>query len=114
MHELSIALNIVEVASEEAVRHEGRVTAVHLQLGELAGVVKDALLSAWELARSNSPLAEAELLVEDIPVVAYCPACQAEQNIVSIQQWTCARCGAAVQDVIRGRELQIVALELDV
>jgi hydrogenase nickel incorporation protein HypA/HybF len=51
MHELSIAMSIVELAEEESERRGGlRVRAVHLRLGLLAGVVKDALLSSYEMA----------------------------------------------------------------
>jgi hydrogenase nickel incorporation protein HypA/HybF len=40
MHELSIAMSIVELAEEEAERRGVQVTAVHLKLGALSGVVK--------------------------------------------------------------------------
>ena len=55
MHELSIALALVEMAAEEAERHGARVVAVHLRLGPLSGVVKEALLSpmSW---RAGTPL----------------------------------------------------------
>ena len=55
MHELSIAMSIVEMAEEESDQRGGaRVNAVHLKLGRLAGVVKDALLSSYELACEGS------------------------------------------------------------
>ena len=42
MHELSIALNILDIASKEAERNGGGVVqAVHIRLGPLSGVVKD-------------------------------------------------------------------------
>ncbi len=44
MHELSIAMSIVELAEEEAERRSVQVNAVHLKLGALSGVVKEALL----------------------------------------------------------------------
>jgi len=44
MHELSIAMGIVEAATEEAQKRGVQVSAVHLRLGALSGVVKDALL----------------------------------------------------------------------
>jgi Zn finger protein HypA/HybF involved in hydrogenase expression len=49
MHELSIAMSMVETAREEAERRGVQVTAVHLRLGALSGVVKDALffLTKW-------------------------------------------------------------------
>jgi hydrogenase nickel incorporation protein HypA/HybF len=114
MHELSVALSILDVAAEEAERHGGaRVVAIRLRLGPLSGVVKDALVSAYELAREGSPLADARLLVEEVPVVAYCPTCAAERPVVSIQELCCAACATPTPEVVRGRELEIVALELE-
>ncbi len=57
MHELSIALSIVEGAEEEVERQGGgRVYAVHLRLGPLSGVVKEALLFSYELACEGTSL----------------------------------------------------------
>jgi len=47
MHELSIAMSIVEMAQEEAAQRGCQIDAVHLKLGALSGVVKDALLSSY-------------------------------------------------------------------
>jgi hydrogenase nickel incorporation protein HypA/HybF len=113
MHELSLALSLVEIATAEASRQECKTVGVHLKLGELSGVVREALESAWSLVRIGTPLEEAELIVEEIPVAAYCPACQADRNIVSIQDFRCAACGNSVGRVTFGRELQIVALEIE-
>jgi hydrogenase nickel incorporation protein HypA/HybF len=66
MHELSIAVNIVELAAEEAERHGGaRVEVVHLKLGALSGVVKDALLFSWDLACADTPISGCHLAIED-------------------------------------------------
>ena len=77
MHELSIALSILEIAEEEAESQGegGRVVAIHLKLGPLSGVVKSALTSAYDLAREGTSLAGAELIVEEIALTAYCPTC---------------------------------------
>jgi hydrogenase nickel incorporation protein HypA/HybF len=113
VHELSIALSVVEVATEEAARRGGaRVAAVHLKLGALSGVVADALRAAFDLAREATPLAGAELVIEEVPVVALCPACAAERA-VEFPQLICPVCGAATPEVVRGRELEVVALELE-
>jgi hydrogenase nickel incorporation protein HypA/HybF len=113
MHELSIALAIVDVATEEAERQSGRVVAVHLALGALAGVVKEALVSAFGLAREGTALATADLIVRDIPVVAFCPACAAEHSPASPQSLCCPTCGTPTPEIVRGRELQVVALEIE-
>jgi hydrogenase nickel incorporation protein HypA/HybF len=114
MHELSIALSILDVAAEEAERHGGaRVATVHLKLGPLAGVVKEALLSAYELAREGSPLEGSRLVIEETPVMAYCPTCAAERRIASIQCLCCPTCGTPTPQVASGRELEVVALEIE-
>lgn len=114
MHELSIAMNILDLTAEEAERRGGvRVEAVHLRLGILSGVARDALLSAYDLARETSPVPRARLVIEDVAVVVYCDTCQAEQTIDSIQSFCCPQCGTPTANVIRGRELEIVALEIE-
>jgi hydrogenase nickel incorporation protein HypA/HybF len=113
MHELSIALAIIDAAADEADRQGGAtVTAVHLKLGPLSGVVKDALLSAFELAREQSPLEHSRLVIEEVPVVGYCAACEVESAIDSIAMLCCPQCGGPVTTV-SGRELEMVALEIE-
>lgn len=114
MHELSIALSLLEVAAEEAAKQGAvRVLAIHLKMGPLAGVVREALTSAFELARETSACPEAELIVQDMPIRIHCPRCQAERPIVSIQDFACAQCGTPSAEVTQGRELEVVALEIE-
>lgn len=113
MHELSIAISIVNVAVDEAERHGGGpVSAVHIRLGALSGVVKEALLSAYELARTDSQLAEAELVIEDVPILVFCDVCGQATPACSLQSLTCSACGTPSAKVVGGRELEITALEL--
>lgn len=113
MHELSIAMSMVEMATEEAARQGGaQVTALHLRLGQLSGVVKDALLFSWEVACENTPLAGSQLVIEEVPVAVFCPVCRAERTLVSIQHFFCPVCETAAPEVVRGKELQVVALEI--
>src|SRR5262245_36592939 len=112
MHELSIAMGIVDVAAEEGERRRSRVVAVHIKLGPLSGVVPDALRSAFELARDSTPLAGAELVIEEVPVAAFCPACAVEREVI-FPQMSCPVCGAATPGIVRGRELEVTALEIE-
>lgn len=111
MHELSIAVSIVDIAEQEAARRGVRVQAVHLRLGPLAGVVKEALLSAYELASENTPLAGTTLVVEDVPIVVYCPRCD-QRRALNSYDFRCPECQTPTPDVVQGRELEIFALEL--
>jgi hydrogenase nickel incorporation protein HypA/HybF len=114
MHELSIAMSIVEFAQEEAERHGGaRVTAVHLRLGALSGVVKETLLTSYEMACDGTSLAGSRLIVEDIPLVIYCAACDARRPVDRNQWFSCSVCGAPTPEIVQGKELEVSALEIE-
>lgn len=112
MHELSIALQIVEAATKSLSGERASAIAVHVRLGELAGVVKSALESAWQSARMGSPLATADLVLEEVAATAWCAACRAERPVVSPYRFCCVECGGPVGTAICGRELEIIALEV--
>ncbi|MGH9945589.1 MAG: hydrogenase maturation nickel metallochaperone HypA [Pyrinomonadaceae bacterium] len=113
MHELSIAMSIVEGASEEAERHSGgKVSVVHLLLGRLSGVVKEALLFSYDIATEGTDLEGSVLEIEDIDAAIFCRQCDAERTLDSIQNFACPVCGTPTSEVVRGRELLIKSLEL--
>ena len=114
MHELSIAMNIVDLAAEEAERHGGGVvSAVHIKLGPLSGVVKETLLFAYDVACEQTSLAGSRLVIEDVPIVIFCENCNAERPAESMQAMICAECAAPATRLISGRELEISALEIE-
>jgi len=113
MHELSIAMGIVDAALEEAQQRDVRVTAVHLRVGALSGVVKDALLFSWDVACQDTKLQGAKLLVEEVPIVVFCRQCKGEKTLPSMQLFTCPECGAPTGDILHGKELEIFALEVE-
>ena len=113
MHELSIAISIIEVAEEYLAKNGGgRVEIVNLRLGPLSGVVKEALLSAYDLATENTALANSKLLIEVIPVQIRCEKCGKTKPVVSIQEMACAACGTPSQNVVSGRQLEIYSMEI--
>jgi len=113
MHELSIALNIVDIAGEEADRRGGvAVLAVHVKLGPLSGVGKEALTSAYELAREGSPVAQSRLVIEEVPLVIRCPQCETEAPVPTVYDLRCPHCGTPSGDVVSGRELEVTAMEI--
>jgi hydrogenase nickel incorporation protein HypA/HybF len=113
MHELSIAISILELAQEEAARRgDVHVNAIHLKLGILSGVAKEALVSSYDLACEGTALAGSRLIIEDVPIVVYCPKCNAQRPVNSVEWFTCAECGTPTPEILQGRELQVAAMEI--
>jgi hydrogenase nickel incorporation protein HypA/HybF len=114
MHELSIAISLVEAAEEELEKlGPVEVLAIHLELGCLAGVVRDSLEFSYEIACQNTPLAGSRLLIEELPVLIDCLVCKEPREIASLQDFHCAVCGSIGGKVVQGRELRVVALEVN-
>jgi len=113
MHELSLALSLLE-AVDAAARREGaqRVESVRLRLGRMSGIVRDALLFSWEVARADTIAHAAALIIDDVPVAVLCPNCKGERAVKDGEGLTCAVCGTVARTIVRGRELELVALEV--
>jgi len=113
MHELSIAMNIIDLVQEEAERlGNRRVSAIHLKLGQFSGIVKEALLNSYELACEQTPLHGARLVIEDVPIAIHCATCGARRPVHSAQLLCCAECGTPAYELIEGKEIEVTALEL--
>ena len=113
MHELSIAASIVDLAQEEAHHRGVRVRAIYLKLGPLSGVVREALLGSYEIAAAGTPLEQARLVIEDVPIVVFCPHCRDRRRVASMPMLRCPDCGTPTPDVLEGGELQVTALEVE-
>jgi hydrogenase nickel incorporation protein HypA/HybF len=66
VHELSIAVSLVELACEEVERRQlQRVQALHVRVGPLSGIVTDALRFSFDVAAAGTPIEGALLKVEE-------------------------------------------------
>jgi hydrogenase nickel incorporation protein HypA/HybF len=113
MHELSVALSLLEEVDAAARRENAtNVASVRLRIGRLSGGARDALLFAWDLARVDSVASNAELHIEDVDVAVYCPNCKCERAPLCGAGFTCGTCGTLTSTIVRGRELELVAMEV--
>lgn len=68
MHELSIAMSLVELASTEATRPGiERVLALYVRVGDLSGVAVEALKFSFDIAAAGTPIEGARLEIEHRP-----------------------------------------------
>lgn len=113
MHEMSIALSLLETAEEKACELGlSDVVAIHLQVGPLAGVVPECLESAFEMASVGTRWEKCRLAIETTALTGRCPKCRLDRAITSINQICCADCGTPIHDIVGGQELNLVALEV--
>jgi hydrogenase nickel incorporation protein HypA/HybF len=113
MHEMSIALSLIDLACEESEQHTGRVTAVHVKVGRLSGIVRVALESCYEMATADTAIVGSRLVVEEVPVIVFCARCDRQHELAFGEWLMCPGGGDPTPDVRQGKELQLVALEIE-
>ncbi|MET9724067.1 hydrogenase maturation nickel metallochaperone HypA [Streptomyces zaomyceticus] len=108
MHEMSLAVAVVDQV-ETAAKARGvvGVRSIELDVGELAGVVADALAFCFELACAGTVVEGAELITRTVPGTARCAACAEDWAVGMPPRLLCPGCGAAADGLVTGRELQI-------
>ena len=111
MHEMSIALGIVDIAKTEA--KKAKVTgfsAINLEIGTLAGIEFDSLEFVWEAAVKGSVLEHAKKHIHKIEAKARCNDCD---TVFTLQNRydTCPACGSFFKVVTQGKELRVRSLE---
>jgi hydrogenase nickel incorporation protein HypA/HybF len=113
MHELSVALSVLEgvtrTASEQGIE---RVSAVHLRVGALSGIAPEALAFSWEFAAADTIAAGSRLEIERVPLVVFCERCTADREPPPGTGLLCPSCSTPAEHIVRGRELQVVAMEV--
>ena len=113
MHELSIAISMIDQIVEESANRGGLdVEVVHMRLGVFAGVDKNALLFAYSLACEGTPLEGSRLVIDTVPLLVYCPACKQERTPPSIYQICCPDCFTPTPEILTGREIEVASLEV--
>ena len=77
MHEVSLLESMLEIIREHAVRHQARrVHRVTLHVGDLSGVVPEALRFAFEVVTHGTIAENADLETVRVPVLCRCLNCQ--------------------------------------
>ena len=112
MHEVSICESIIDILEEHAVKEgASRVTYVRLKVGEMAGVVEDALRFSFEIVAKGTVAEGCELVVDLVPLTALCRSCGGEFS-VSGYAFSCPCCGSGEIDIVTGRELLVYEIDL--
>ena len=109
MHELGITRNIVAIVAEHAAGR--KVSRVALDIGQLSGVMSDAIRFCFDVVATGTCLDGAELQIFDIEGKGRCRACRAE--FATPQLYTPCACGSRDIDRLSGEDLKVREFEYE-
>ena len=109
MHELSITRNIVALCAEAAKGR--RVRRITVQIGDLSGVMGDAVAFCFDVVARQTPVEGAALDIVRVAGRARCLACSTVFDTPTLYQ-PCP-CGAREFTRIAGEELLVKSIEID-
>jgi hydrogenase nickel incorporation protein HypA/HybF len=111
MHEASIMQNVFDLAFARLQQESAtRIVRVRLRVGDLAGVVPEALAFAFEAMKADTPAAQADMEVERVPARLVCRDCHREFQPEDFPA-SCPDCGNWAVEIRQGQELDLVQVE---
>ncbi|NTV15255.1 MAG: hydrogenase maturation nickel metallochaperone HypA [Desulfobulbaceae bacterium] len=113
MHEMSLALSIIE-QTREAAANEGalRILEVEIEVGCLAGVLVDSLQFCLEAVGASDGLCGTVFRVTEVGATGDCRVCAAKFPADSFLP-ICPGCGSDEISLSGGRELKIRSLTIE-
>ncbi len=112
MHELGIAQNIVEIAQQAVPKDQtSAVRSIRIRIGPLSGIVPDSLDFCFEAIVRDTPFQQAKLTIEQLPVTLSCRKCAYRFQTKDLE-FLCRSCGSHDLELVSGKELEIVDIEL--
>lgn len=114
MHEASIAISLIETVADIC-QKEGynSIESVRLKVGKSAGILPDALLFAFDVAKTGTPASQAQLIIEYIPLGGFCRECGSQFESEERYIFSCPDCKSSAIKITRGDEMQIIDMEVN-
>ncbi len=113
MHEFAIAMDIVDIATSSARKEAATVVKeIEVEIGQLSGVVMEALEFSLEAAVKGTILENARRNLIIIAGKARCTQCLTEYDTDTLFK-PCPKCQACAPDLIQGRELRVKSLIIE-
>ena len=102
----------LEAAVANTVRNGARrIHLIRLRVGQMSGVVPEALASAFAVLSPGTPAEGARLDIDEVATVCHCSDCAQDFRPDDVI-YVCPRCGQISADVRLGHELELASLEV--
>jgi len=110
MHELSLAMEVIDLASREA-RKNGIsvIREVLVEVGDLSGVEADSFKWGLEMLAKDSILAQADIRLIRTPGKGKCNSCNLEFEMKTRLD-LCPGCRCFTSEITGGNEFRVVSL----
>ena len=113
MHELSIVESLLALVLQHAEQAEAdKVVSVNLVVGELSGVVDEAVEFYWDFLTTETIAKDSRIIFRHVPASLKCRKC-GETFLSSEHGYVCPKCREQQVDIIAGRELFVESLEVE-
>ncbi len=114
MHEMGVAQQIADIVQASLPDHlkNSKVERIHLNVGELSGIVIDSLQFCFELAVKGTVLEESELCIKKISLKERCLSCGHTWE-PEYQLFVCEKCQGKATGIIAGTELDVTAIDVE-
>jgi hydrogenase nickel incorporation protein HypA/HybF len=113
MHERSLVRGLLNQIGDVMREHDAeRVLSVRLRVGEFSGVDAELLRLAFDEMTNESPMHEAELILEPSPLAARCLDCSREFAVERFR-FRCTTCGSGRISIQSGDELFLDSVTLE-
>ncbi len=87
------------------------IESITLRIGPLSGVESQLLKQAFPFVAAQTIAEDAELIIEELPVVIVCKQCGSRSNVVP-NKLICSQCGDYHTQLISGDEMLLASVEL--
>ncbi|NOZ92346.1 hydrogenase maturation nickel metallochaperone HypA [bacterium 3DAC] len=113
MHELSVAESIWNILEDELKKiGGGKLLSVKIVIGELSGVVPDALDFYLNLLKDDKGQPDVTFHYTHVPVKFQCGSC-GHTFTVDRPMFACPQCGSVDVKIISGNEFYIEEIEVE-
>jgi len=110
MHELSLAMEVIELAEKEA--EKNRVSVIlemEIEVGDLSGVEAETFRSALEMIVRDTILENTQINVVRTPALGYCSNCNNEYEMRE-RLAACPLCRAYPSAIRGGQDFRLVSI----
>lgn len=113
MHEMSIVQGLIAIIKEEMDNAGAtRLRSVRVKIGEIAGILPEALKNCFEIVTAGNEMSGAELNIDIAPLMGYCRKCNKEFKVIEYN-FSCLECHSSDIEIVSGREMSIVEIEVE-